>query len=146
MAMKLFSTILYVPDVERAAAFYERAFGLRRRLVDPAGIYVAMSTGETTLAFASQAFVHGNGLRFAPVDRAGDPPGIEINFVTENVRAAFERAVSAGGEAWLEPAEQPWGQTVSYVRDPFGFLVEIASPPPQWPPPPDGDDDARDGD
>ena len=27
-----------------------------------------------------------------------------------------------------EPHEQPWGQMVAYVRDPFGTLVELATP------------------
>ena len=28
----------------------------------------------------------------------------------------------------MEPKQQPWGQVVGYVRDPFGTLLEIASP------------------
>ena len=47
-----------------------------------------------------------------------------------DVEAAFKRAVEAGAQPWYEPAKQAWGQTVSYVRDPNGFLVEICSPLP----------------
>jgi len=36
VAAKLGQTLLYVPDVEAAASFYERVFGLKRSLVDPA--------------------------------------------------------------------------------------------------------------
>jgi catechol 2,3-dioxygenase-like lactoylglutathione lyase family enzyme len=123
-------TILYTPDVEQAASFYERAFGLERGYVDPEGIYIALKTGDTTLAFAKEAFVRGNGLEFEPVRGAKAPPGIEIGFIVEDVEAAFKRAVEAGARPWYEPAKQAWGQTVSYVRDLNGFLVEIASPPP----------------
>lgn len=123
-------TILYVPDVDAAASFYERAFGLERGFVDPDGNYLGLVTGDTTLAFAREGFVQGNGLAFEPVRPDAGPPGVEIGLVFDDVEAAFERAVEAGATPWYEPAMQPWGQTVSYVRDPNGFLVEIASPPP----------------
>ncbi len=129
-------TILYVPDVEAAATFYERAFGLVRNYTDPDGTYIGLDTGATTLAFAREDFVRGNGLRFAPVRPDADPPGTEIGLIFEDVTAAFARAVDAGATPWYEPAPQPWGQIVSYVRDPNGFLVEISSPPPNAPPPP----------
>jgi catechol 2,3-dioxygenase-like lactoylglutathione lyase family enzyme len=123
-------TILYVPDVERAAAFYETVFGLERGYVDPAGDYLALQSGSTTLSFAREGFVAGNGVRFETVRPDATPPGIEIGFEVDDVAAVYQRAVTAGARPWYEPAKQPWGQTVSYVRDPNGFLVEIASPPP----------------
>ena len=48
--------------------------------------------------------------------------------MTEDVAAAFERAVAEGAEAVQPPQTKPWGQDVAYVRDPDGNLVEIASP------------------
>lgn len=123
-------TILYVPDVERAARFYETAFDLERDFTDPEGNYIGFRAEGATLALAREGFVEGNGLRFAPVRPDRQPPGIEIGFIVDDVAAAFDRAVAAGGTPWYEPAEQAWGQTVGYVRDPDGFLVEIASPPP----------------
>jgi catechol 2,3-dioxygenase-like lactoylglutathione lyase family enzyme len=121
---------LYVPEVEPTAAFYERVFGLARGWVDPAGTYVSVRTGDTVLAFAKADWVAGNGLVFAPVHPQATPPGIELGFVVDDVQAVFSRALEAGATLWLEPARQPWGQTVSFVRDPNGFLVEISSPPP----------------
>jgi lactoylglutathione lyase len=53
--MKPARTILYVQDVEQAAAFYERVFGLGRGEVSPEGVFIALKTGETTLAFADAA-------------------------------------------------------------------------------------------
>lgn len=128
--MKLAYTILYVPDVQAAAEFYERAFGFERGFADPNGDYLALQSGETTLSFAREEFVRGNGLRFDPVRPGGSPPGIEIGLVVDDVQAAFDQAVEAGATPWFEPAKQSWGQVVSYVRDPNGFLIEIASPVP----------------
>lgn len=42
--------------------------------------------------------------------------------------AAFEQALSVGAIELAAPAEKPWGQTVAYVPDPFGTLIELASP------------------
>jgi uncharacterized glyoxalase superfamily protein PhnB len=40
----------------------------------------------------------------------------------------LNRAVEAGGTTYVEPIDKPWGQTVAYLRDPNGLLVEIATP------------------
>lgn len=127
MSVKFAYSILYVPDVAEAASFYQRAFGLEPDHVDPEGNYVSLQTGATTLSFAREGFVAGNGLRFDPVRPGENPPGVEIGLVVEDVAATFARAVENGATPWYEPAAQPWGQVVSYVRDPNGFLVEIAS-------------------
>jgi lactoylglutathione lyase len=60
--------------------------------------------------------------------RDADPAGAEIGLVTHDVDAAYRKAVAAGALAYKEPVEKPWGQTVGYVRDNNGFLVEICSP------------------
>src|SRR5207237_1408225 len=49
-AMKLAYTTLFVPDIEQALAFYETAFGLRRRFVHESGQYAELETGTTALA------------------------------------------------------------------------------------------------
>ena len=41
--------------------------------------------------------------------------------------AAYARAVEAGAAPLAEPAVKPWGQTVAYVRDPDGVLVELGT-------------------
>lgn len=124
-------TLLYVPDVEASASFYERVFGMTRSLVDPDGIYVALDGGGATLAFANAEWVAKNGLRFAAIDRTQQPPAVEINFFVADVQRSYDAALAAGATAWFPPAPQPWGQTVAYVRDPAGFLVEIATFPPK---------------
>jgi len=129
-AVKLAQTILYVHDVEQAAAFYERVFGFERGEVNPGGFYIALKTGETTLAFVDAAWVAGNGIDFAPVRPQAQPPGIEVSFWVDDVETTYRAAIEAGASAWHEPVAKAWGQTVSFVRDPNGFIVEISSPPP----------------
>jgi lactoylglutathione lyase len=120
--------IAYVPDVTAAIEFYERAFGLERAFVAEGADYGELNTGATKLAFASEqlgdSHFDGGFMRPDP-DR---PFNVEIVLVFDDPAAAFARAVENGASALSEPAEQPWGQVVAYVRDPFGTLVEIASP------------------
>ena len=125
--MRFGYTILYVPDVEKAVAFYESAFGLKRKFVHESG-YGEMDTGDTTLAFASVELATSNGVSFALADPNGPAPAVEVAFVTDDVAAAFAVAVKAGAVPVAQPKQKPWGQVVAYVRDLNGFLVEICSP------------------
>ena len=51
--MRFGYTILYVADVAGSVEFYERAFGLERRLLHGSGQYAELETGSTALAFAA---------------------------------------------------------------------------------------------
>ena len=120
--MKLAQTILYVQDVEQAATFYERVFELERGEVNPEGVFIALKTGETTLAFVDAAWVAGNGIDFTPVPASAAPGDRDLVWV-EDVEATYRAAIEAGASAW-------YGPVVSCVRDPNGFIVEISNPPP----------------
>jgi lactoylglutathione lyase len=119
--------IIYVADIEKTVAFYERAFGLKRRFVHESGAYAELETGATALAFVSESMLSTTGHHFRPNRQEDTPAGAEIAFVVEDVPGAFEHAVAAGALPHAEPEQKPWGQTVSYVRDNNGFLVELCS-------------------
>ena len=131
MNMRFGYAILYVHDVEATLEFYERAFGLSRRMLDDKKNYGELETGDTRLAFAASEFVRGlipvNFSQSGP-DLAASP--IELGMVTEDVGAAFNQALAAGAVHVKTPEKKPWGQLVGYVRDPNGFVVEICSPMP----------------
>ena len=54
---------------------------------------------------------------------------MEIALVAEDVDAAHRIAVDAGCEQLAPPTDKLHGQRVGYARDPFGTLVELATPP-----------------
>jgi len=56
------------------------------------------------------------------------PFGIELAFTTDNVAETVQKALKAGGTIYAEIVTKSWGQTVGYVRDLNGFLVEICTP------------------
>jgi lactoylglutathione lyase len=124
--MRFGFTILYVGDVAASVDFYERAFGLERRLLHDSGEYAELETGATALAFASRTLAAQNVPGLTP--SADTDPRFEVCLVTEDVRGGYARAVGAGAAPVSEPATKPWGQDVAYVRDPDGVLIEIASP------------------
>ncbi|AUX26896.1 ring-cleavage extradiol dioxygenase [Sorangium cellulosum] len=125
MRAKLGYVILYVDDADAAFDFYSSVFGLKERSRHDG--YIELETGATVFALCERRFVKKRlGISFGPKGRGAS----EVAFVLPRAQIgeAFERAVAAGAEPLLEPVEQPWGQLVSYVRDPDGHLVEICSP------------------
>lgn len=127
--MKFGYTIVYVPSVADALAFYEKAFGFQVRFLHESGQYGELESGATTLAFASLALGEMHfGDNFVPVSAATSPPGIELAFVTEDVSSAYAKAVAAGAVPLHAPEQKPWGQLVAYVRSLEGTLVELCSP------------------
>ncbi len=126
--MKLGYTILYVEDVLKTVEFYERAFRLKRKMVHESNMYGEMETGETTLAFCVDGLAETHGFNYRKNTPGDTPAGVEIALVTDDVEAAFKTACDAGAYPQKEPETKPWGQTVSYVRDINGCLIEICSP------------------
>ena len=127
--MKFAYTLLYVRDVGRALAFYESAFGMQRRFLHESGMYGELDTGPTTLSFVGHELAQSNlPGGFEPSDLRRPPGAFEVAFATADVPAAYGRAVSAGAAAVAAPKTKPWGQTVAYVRDLDGHLVELCTP------------------
>ena len=122
--MRFGYTILYVSDVAASLDFYERALGQSRRFVHE------LDTGDTALAFAAHELAAANlpGVFRPERRRSGGRARFEVCFVTTDVQGAFDRAITEGAEAVTAPQTKPWGQDVAYVRDPDGYLVELASP------------------
>lgn len=126
--MKLGYVIVYTPNVPAALSFYERAFGLSRRFLHESNDYGELNTGATVLGFADDKLAVLNGLTVRP-NRPGEPAaGVEIALVTDDVAAAYAVAVAAGAAPVREPEKKPWGQTVAYLRDPDGVVVELCTP------------------
>jgi lactoylglutathione lyase len=122
-------TILYVADVEQSISFYEKAFGFKRKFTAPGNEYGELDTGATALSFAAVDLGKKNLKEgFIQSTTTGKPFGIEVAFATNDVEAVYNAAVKAGAIATQPAVNKPWGQTVAYVRDIDGFLIEICTP------------------
>ncbi len=125
---KLGWVIAYVPDVRGAIEFYERAFGLAAQL-RRRGRVASGSSPPARRSSPSRARQLGDSHFEGGFERPGERPfNVEVALVFDDVPAAFARARECGAAPLSEPKETPWGQVVAYVRDPFGTLVELATP------------------
>ena len=55
-----------------------------------------------------------------------DAPGFELGFKVDSCDAAYAELVSDGATPVVSPTDRAWRQRTAYVRDPDGYLVELA--------------------
>lgn len=126
--MKFSHVTLLVSDVPQSIAFYEKAFGLKQRFIHESGLFAEMEMAGVALHFAASKAVKANLPKgFQENSLAHLPAGIEICLTTDDVAAAFAQAIAAGATAYAEPNVMFWGQTIAYLRDPDGILIEIGN-------------------
>lgn len=120
-------TILYVKSVEETITFYQKAFGFVQKLITDEKDYAELETGSTTLAFAAYSVAEFNGVTISELSIDTPPYPFEITFVCDDIESAWKQAVSVGAVVVKDPTQKPWGQTVGYLRDINGFLVEMCT-------------------
>ena len=126
--MKFGYTLIYVDDVKMSLEFYVKAFGCEILFLHESLQYGELKTGETTLGFVHHDTASSHGFDYLKSNVTDRPYGFEIGWVTDNVAVAYDQAIRAGAVPVCPPNLKPWGQTVAYVRDCNGILVELCSP------------------
>ncbi len=125
------NTVVWVPDVQRAADFYTKVFGIKVLFKMDLGTHwwLEMNSGVTHLSFASEKqameFTQGKLHRNR---KAAVPAAIALTMRVKDLQAALQRATTAGGVVVAPPKQQPWGLVEARVRDPDGVLVAVVSP------------------
>jgi len=118
--------LLYTPDVTAKIAFYERAFGMERKFIADGATFGELA-GDAPLCFADEKLAAQHVGEIATARPGAAPAAVEVGFIVDDVEAAYARAVEAGAVAHRPPEKKPWGQTVAYVRDLDGVLVELCT-------------------
>ena len=118
---------IVVSDAEAAIAFYKNAFGAeeRFRMPTPDGskiLHAQLTIGGSPLMLASE--FEGMGCQ-SPSSLGGSP--VTLHLYVENVDEFYDRAVAAGANADMPPADMFWGDRYGRVSDPFGHVWSIAS-------------------
>lgn len=122
-------TILYVNSVAKTLEFYADVFNFEPLFITPEGDYGELNTGSVKLAFASHKLASTNLTEgFTPTDTLELPAGFELGFVTDQVEVLVEKALKHGAILVEEAIVKEWGQTVAYIRDINGLLIEICTP------------------
>jgi lactoylglutathione lyase len=130
------NAVLFVENVPRTVAFYERAFGLKLKFMHPTEGYAELETGATLLSFLSDDFIASQNL-FGGVSVGQNRPtqiasATQIAFVTRDMKRDWDRAIAAGATVAKLPEAKPWGITAGYLRDIDGVIVELTTPNPRY--------------
>lgn len=133
--LALRTTAFYVRDVPATLDFYDRAFGMRMRYLHPSRGYAELETGDTLLSFVSEEFLTAADLLGGTpmvCPRRGEPLiGAQIALLSQDLDGDWRRAVAAGATILKAPEPKPWGQTVGYLLDLNGVIVELCTPSPR---------------
>jgi predicted enzyme related to lactoylglutathione lyase len=121
--MKLFSIRLITADVQRLVSFYERV--TEAEAVWGNELFAEIPTPVGTLAIGSDKTVPLFGVGSA--EPAANRSAI-IEFLVEDVDAAYERLRDELADVVTEPTTMPWGNRALLFRDPDGNLINLFTP------------------
>lgn len=122
-------TIIYVNNIKETVAFYKKAFGFSEKFITPEADYAELETGTTTISFATTELAKQNfPTGVEEIDQQKPPQPIQLSFTTPTIQQDFEKAIEAGAKPLTELVQKPWGQTVGYLLDLNGILIEICTP------------------
>ncbi|MFC4809698.1 VOC family protein [Paenibacillus sp. GCM10023250] len=118
--------MLAVEDAARAIAFYKRAFGaeeVHRIATDEGKIaHAEMRIGEARIMIADEFPGHNR----SAASLGGTP--VMLYLYVGDVDKAVTRAVLEGAEILRQVQDQPHGDRVGKIEDPFGHVWMLATP------------------
>jgi PhnB protein len=117
---------LALKNADAAIKFYQRAFGAKEimRLSTPGGgvAHAEIQIGDSRVMMADENPAYGN----KSAETLGGSPA-SFMFYVENVDAAFDQAVKAGGVVKRPVEDQFYGDRVGTLTDPFGYQWSIGT-------------------
>jgi len=114
---------MQVPDLEKAAAFYEKVFGMKRAgsAESPVGNAISLSDGVMNLTLLN--FPDGKGGMINGQDWAGLH---HIGFVVDNKDETARKIEESGGEYFMTLPEYPGVDAETKYRDVNGVVFDIS--------------------
>ena len=117
---------LVVRKAEQALEFYKNAFGAEvlhvAHMPDGKVLHASLRIGDSMLMLNDEFPDYGT---LSPLSTGGS--AVTIHIYTENVDAAFNRALSAGAQVKMPLADQFWGDRYGVVADPFGHKWSLGA-------------------
>lgn len=117
---------LIFDNCAQAIAFYKNAFGATEkfRMAKPDGRigHAEIQIGDSVIMMADEA---PEVEAFSSKHYNGSP--ISLLIYTENCDGMYSQALSAGAKSVREPADQPYGDRMAGIQDPFGYRWFIAT-------------------
>lgn len=109
-----------------AIDFYRRAFGAIERLCMKNGDgrigHAEIEIGDCVLMMSDESPT----IEAWSIQHYGGSP-VSFLIYTEDCDALYRRALDAGATGFREPADQPYGDRMAGVKDPFGYRWFLAT-------------------
>lgn len=119
MITKMFAVCLLVKDLAKSREFYEQKLGLIVNSEDTG--FVDYKLGETPLAL----FENEHATAMFPAKHMRPAGGAIIALSVEDVSKTCQKLEEKGIEIFEGPKLTTWGQTVAYLHDPDGYIIEL---------------------
>lgn len=117
---------LIFKNCAEAIAFYSKAFSAKERfrMPNPQGgiAHAELQIGDSVIMMADEA----PPIEAFSAEHFGGSP-ITLLIYTEDCDSMYSQAIAAGAKSVREPADQPYGDRMSGVKDPFGYRWWIAT-------------------
>ncbi len=111
---------LIFDDAAGATEFYKKAFGATLRLcmkgIDGKVGHAEIQIGDSCVMMADE----NPAMDAYPPSHFGGSP-VTLMIYTEDCDAMYKTALAAGATSVREPADQPYGDRMAGVLDPFGY-------------------------
>ena len=117
---------LMIDGAAKAIEFYKKAFGATEVLCmkhkDGKVGHAEIQIGDSRIMMADE---NGAMDAYAPAHYGGS--SVSMMIYTDDCDAMYRSAIAAGAASLREPADQPYGDRSSGVKDPFGYTWWIST-------------------
>ena len=117
---------LMFKNCAEALVFYAKAFGAKEklRMPNPDGRigHAEIQIGDSIIMMADEA----PQMEAFSIEHFGGSP-VSLLIYTEDCDALYKQAIEAGATSMREPTDQPYGDRMAGIRDPFGYRWYIAT-------------------
>ena len=126
--MRLVGFGLFVNDMAKMIRFYRDVLGFEIKEGENTSNVYLVKDGTLFLLYGRNDFEKMTSRKYEYIKGLNGHFEIALYVETfEEVDSVFKTAVENGATPVLEPELEPWGQRTSYIADPEGNLIEIAS-------------------
>lgn len=121
MITKMFAVCILVKDLSKSREFYETKLGLTLNSEDLG--FVDYKLGETPLAL----FEIKHATAMFPAKHMRPAGGAIIALQVDDVVKICKELKANNVKIFAGPKATSWGQTVAYLHDPDGHIIELTS-------------------
>jgi catechol 2,3-dioxygenase-like lactoylglutathione lyase family enzyme len=121
MITKIFAVCLLVENLESSVQFYRDKLGLVVNSQDTG--FVDFKLGETPLAL----FQKSEATSMFPSKFMSPAGGVVLALQVDDVEKTCNELEARGVLIFEKPKKTSWGQTVAYLHDPDGYIIELTN-------------------